>query len=74
MEVCQRVEVTDVLTGDAELAGNVELGGAAQAAVTHRVGGGNAGGAFPPRIRLPPQGTSLGLCEPHLEVPPHLHE
>ena len=30
------------------------------------VGGRGAGGAFSPRIRLPPQGTSLGLCEPPL--------
>jgi hypothetical protein len=38
--------------------------GSAQAAMTQRVGGRGAGGAFPPRIHLQPQETSLGLCEP----------
>jgi hypothetical protein len=36
-------------------------------AAQHRCPGGHgSGGVFPPRIRLPLQGTSLGLCEPPL--------
>jgi hypothetical protein len=58
-----RMEVTGVLAGGTELGDTAQRPGwgAAQAAVTQR-----AGGAFPPHIRLPPQGTSLGLCEPPL--------
>jgi hypothetical protein len=61
------MEVTSVLIG------NAELGSVAQRARWGSTSGGDAEGgwggacgAFLPRIRLPPQATSLGLCEPPL--------
>ena len=76
MEAPRRVEVTGVLACNTKLGGGAQRVGAeaAQARSVRRgrvvgawrAGGRSAGCAFSPRICLPPQGTSLGLCEPPL--------